>query len=114
MDHLDEAIALWVGAELKAARDVPEPLDPEAFSGRVTLRLPPSLHERASTLAALDGVSLNRWLSAAVAYYAGLAAGAADRVSYPPAVDERPGLTMVAEGPAPPCVTSDDAPSRDA
>lgn len=39
----------------------------ESTRERVTLRFPPSLHERAVLRATLEGMSLNRFLSAAVA-----------------------------------------------
>ena len=39
----------------------PEPVD-EAFSARITLRLPESLKQRVETAAARDGSSVNTWL----------------------------------------------------
>lgn len=50
---------------------VPQPFATREFSGQLSLRLPPELHHRATALAATEGVSLNRWLSAAVAGAAG-------------------------------------------
>ena len=47
--------------------DIPEPFDTRDYSGRLQLRIPPRLHRRAAMLAAQEGVSLNRWLSSAVA-----------------------------------------------
>ena len=47
--------------------DIPEPFETRDYSGRLQLRIPPGLHRRAAMLAAQEGVSLNRWLSAAVA-----------------------------------------------
>ena len=49
MINLDEAIALWVASELEAGNAIPPPLDLDQHSGRLTLRIPPSLHERAAT-----------------------------------------------------------------
>jgi predicted HicB family RNase H-like nuclease len=44
-------------------RTFPEPLEvEEEFSGRVTLRLPKSLHRRLALEAMSEGVSLNSWL----------------------------------------------------
>jgi predicted DNA binding CopG/RHH family protein len=40
---------------------VPEPVD-EAFSARITLRLPESLKQRIESAAARDGASVNTWL----------------------------------------------------
>lgn len=70
-DSLDEAIRLWVAHELEAGHDIPAPFDPEGFSGRVTLRMTPFLHERAQVRAAIERVSLNRLLEIAIGTYLG-------------------------------------------
>ena len=70
-DSLDEAIRLWVGHEINAGHEIPAPFDPEGFSGRVTLRMTPFLHERAQVRAAIERVSLNRLLEIAIAVYLG-------------------------------------------
>ena len=77
-DTPDQAIANVVNAlqgviftALRDGHPVPEPFATRDFSGQLSLRLPPELHQRATTLAATEGVSLNRWLSAAVAGAAG-------------------------------------------
>ena len=72
MDNLDEAIALWVEAEAEDGHDIPPPSRAIEYSGRLTLRLLPSIHERAALLAQQEGVSLNRYLAAAITYYVGL------------------------------------------
>jgi hypothetical protein len=70
-DVLAEA-ALELNAQLDAAHDpelvlvredgnVPEPVD-EAFSARITLRLPESLKQRVESAAAREGDSVNTWL----------------------------------------------------
>ena len=71
MANLDEAMELWATIMLEDGREIPEPWDPDEYSGRVTLRILPSLHERAASLAALEGVSLNRFLATAIAHYTG-------------------------------------------
>ena len=40
---------------------IPEPVD-EAFSARITLRLPESLKQRVESAAAREGASVNTWL----------------------------------------------------
>ena len=75
MSNLDEAIEVWVGATLDEGAEVPPPMLHGEFSGRVTLRLLPSVHERAALLARLEGVSLNRLLSNAVSHYVGYLGG---------------------------------------
>ncbi len=56
---------------LERGQNIPEPGAIGEYSGTLELRIPPSLHKRAAALARRDGVSLNRTLSAAVAYYMG-------------------------------------------
>lgn len=82
--ELQDAITGWCSVELEAGHDIPEPIDPEQFSGRTQLRIPPSLHYRAHLRAELEGVSLNRLLSDAVSRYVG---DAADTSSAPRVVD---------------------------
>ena len=72
MEMLDEAIEMWVGAELEDGHDIPPPSRAVEYSGRITLRLIPSIHERAALLAQHEGVSLNRYLANAISYYVGL------------------------------------------
>ena len=72
MEMLDEAIELWVEAELEDGHDIPPPSRAVEYSGRLTLRLLPSIHERAALLAEHEGVSLNRYLANAISYYVGL------------------------------------------
>lgn len=71
--HLDEAFTGIVRSMLRADDDIPDPLATREYSGRLMLRVPPSLHARAALYAALEGVSLNRLLSDAVAEHVGAA-----------------------------------------
>ena len=66
-----DALAGVIAAMLERGQDVPEPFESREFSGVTQLRMPPSLHARAVALARHDNVSLNRFLSAAVAHYIG-------------------------------------------
>jgi antitoxin HicB len=77
---LDEAIAnlgdsreVWIATRLENGYPVPEPRasgEPE-YSGRVSLRMAPSLHERLARLAERSDVSLNLLLNTILASYAG-------------------------------------------
>jgi predicted RNase H-like HicB family nuclease len=69
--ELQDAMTVWIESELERGHDIPEPIDPEKSSGRLTFRIPPSLHYRAQLRAQLEGVSLNRLLSDAVSRYLG-------------------------------------------
>jgi predicted RNase H-like HicB family nuclease len=80
----DEALAVVRGAinSIKmladeAGENMPEQLSiaENEFSGRVTLRLPKSLHAQVDRLAVNDGVSLNQYLVAAIASHAGQVSG---------------------------------------
>lgn len=66
VEMLRDSFALWVDATSSAGRPIPLPirLGP---NGRMLLRLPRSLHIRAAQAAARDGVSVNAFVTAAVA-----------------------------------------------
>ena len=70
MEELEDAMASWVQAQLEEGYEIPEP-SVGPYSGRLNLRIGPRLHERATQLAQAEGISLNRWLTTAIATYAG-------------------------------------------
>jgi predicted HicB family RNase H-like nuclease len=77
-DSTDEAIAgvrealeVLIEIRLEDGIEIPEPFQTREFSGRTHIRMNPELHRRAVMLAMEQGVSLNRWLSQAVARSAG-------------------------------------------
>lgn len=51
---------------------LPMSLQQENFSGRVTLRMPASLHARTARQAEQENVSLNQYIVTALAHYAGM------------------------------------------
>jgi len=69
--NLEDAAREWLEAVIQAQQVVPEPLAAEDFSGKVVLRLPKSLHGKASRYAQREEVSLNTFLLTAVAQYVG-------------------------------------------
>jgi antitoxin HicB len=70
--HLEDAARNWLEAVIEEGQVVPEPLAAaDEFSGKVVLRLPKSLHCKASRYAVREGVSLNALLVTAVAQYVG-------------------------------------------
>lgn len=69
--ELEEAAGDWLEAALEQGQNIPDPFENVGFSGRLVLRLPKSLHKKAARLAERDGVSLNQFIVAAVAEYAG-------------------------------------------
>jgi len=56
----------WIQSNLKRGLKIPEPSSHE-YSGQVRLRIPPSLHQMLSQRAAVEDVSLNQFMTAALA-----------------------------------------------
>jgi hypothetical protein len=50
----------WLKVALESGWTIPEPAEPSEASGRVTLRLSKSIHERVIDRAEMEGVSLNQ------------------------------------------------------
>jgi predicted RNase H-like HicB family nuclease len=65
--NLEAAAASWVAACLSNGTPIPPALTNYEASGKFALRLPRSLYQRAAKAAAKDGVSLNQFVTAAVA-----------------------------------------------
>jgi antitoxin HicB len=63
---LRDSFAIWIDDAREAGRIVPEPAS-SGPNGRLLLRLPRSLHVRIAQAAARDGVSVNTFVTAAVA-----------------------------------------------
>jgi predicted HicB family RNase H-like nuclease len=63
-----DAIETLRSAYTEEARQFPAPIGDETeFSGRITLRIPRSVHRRAAAIAKQEDVSLNQWLTSVVA-----------------------------------------------
>ena len=64
MDLLRDAMAAWFTVALEHGRAIPDPQTEgeTAYSGRVLLRMPPSLHRQVAALASQDSTSLNATL----------------------------------------------------
>lgn len=58
--HGREAIALWIADAHKHGVAVPEPRP--QLSGKLTLRMPVSLHQQIHEQAEREGVSINQWI----------------------------------------------------
>lgn len=55
---IEKAKALWIKATLESGKDVPLPRD--AFSGKLNIRIPKTLHQKLTYEADREGVSLNQ------------------------------------------------------
>ena len=58
---LQDAMELWIETKLAIGFEVPEPIGDAKTSGKFTLRVPKSLHQRLSIEAKREGVSLNQY-----------------------------------------------------
>jgi len=62
LGHVVRELAAY---RLERGLDIPEPIG--RFSGKILLRMPRKLHQDAERRATVEGVSLNTWLTSAVA-----------------------------------------------
>jgi len=67
LSNLDEVAVDWISATLSQGQDIPEPMESAGYSGRLVLRMPKSLHKRATLYAERDGVSLNQFIVTCIA-----------------------------------------------
>ena len=71
-DNIEAAKAEWLGSMLERKMDIPEPVEEqETFSGRFIVRLPKSLHRTLVKQSRYEGVSLNQYVTSALAFAAG-------------------------------------------
>ena len=61
LQSLNEAMALWIETKLANGFDVPEPVKETKASGKFTLRIPKTLHQRLTIEAKKEGISLNQY-----------------------------------------------------
>jgi antitoxin HicB len=65
--NLESAAESWIDSALALGQEIPEPSSNLAYSGRIVLRLPRSIHRQAAKLAEREQCSLNTFLVSAVA-----------------------------------------------
>ncbi|MBM3158036.1 MAG: type II toxin-antitoxin system HicB family antitoxin [Chloroflexi bacterium] len=65
----------WIESFLTLGNKMPLPLKSRHYSGKVILRMPPSLHESLMFQAEKEGVSLNQYLVASLSHTLGFKAG---------------------------------------
>jgi predicted HicB family RNase H-like nuclease len=61
----------WFESCLKQGILIPLPVEPQKYSGKIIVRMPPSLHESLIRIAELEGVSLNQYIVSSLAKSAG-------------------------------------------
>jgi predicted RNase H-like HicB family nuclease len=66
-----DAMAGWISVALEDGVEIPEPRDPDSYSGRFLLRLARALHAELARQAEREGVSLNQYIATILAGAAG-------------------------------------------
>jgi antitoxin HicB len=67
IEGIHDAMLGWLSVALEDGMSIPEPRNPADCSGRVLLRIPVSLHAELKREAEREGVSLNQFISSALA-----------------------------------------------
>jgi predicted RNase H-like HicB family nuclease len=68
--EIEEVKRDWIKSNLERGLRIPEPI-PRKYSGQISLRIPPSLHKLLSDIATVEEVSLNQFMTTALAREAG-------------------------------------------
>ena len=68
--NLADSRELWIESRLSRGYAVPEPVE-EEYSGKISLRMAPSLHARLAEIAKRQGISLNLLLNTTLSSFAG-------------------------------------------
>ncbi len=58
----EKARTAWIQTAWEAGNDIPQPSEAPTYSGRLLLRIPPTLHRSLAESAEREGVSLNQYL----------------------------------------------------
>lgn len=69
--EIEEIKRDWIKSNLERGLKIPEPI-PHKHSGQIRLRIPPSLHKVLADRAVVEGISLNQYMTAALAKSVGL------------------------------------------
>jgi antitoxin HicB len=90
---LKDAMAAWISSALREGRDIPEPRSATSHSGRLLLRMPKTLHAALTQAAERESVSLNQFitdaLASAIGWRRGTAGGEAGTAPTP--ISQEPG-----------------------
>jgi len=68
--EIEEVKRDWIKSNLERGLKIPEPIS-RKYSGQISLRIPPSLHKLLSDIATVQEVSLNQFMTTALAREAG-------------------------------------------
>jgi antitoxin HicB len=78
LNGIREAMTGWIAAALQEGREIPEPKSATSHSGRLLLRMPRTLHADLTRASEREGVSLNQFITDALASAVGWRGGAAE------------------------------------
>jgi antitoxin HicB len=67
VSRIQAAMAEWVASAQAAGREVPQPHDARAYSGKLLLRMPKSLHADVAHAAERDQISINNYINSLLA-----------------------------------------------
>ena len=83
LENLESVAADWIVSAIEQGQNIPEPMDSAGYSGKLVVRMPKSLHQRAAMYAERDGASLNQFIVTCLAEYLGTRAQPKMVVSQP-------------------------------
>jgi antitoxin HicB len=86
--RLREAMEKWIAAALERNEVIPEPRADSTQSGRLLVRMPKTLHGQLTRAAEKDGVSLNQFITGALASAIGWRGFQPAAVNSPPTVGQ--------------------------
>jgi antitoxin HicB len=66
-DNLEMTAKSWIIASLDQGLEIPSPALNQYYSGKISLRIPRSLHKKAAQFAERDAISLNQFFISAIA-----------------------------------------------
>ena len=97
MEMIQDVMRLWIETALTRGKPIPKPRkEKRDFSGRFVVRVPKSLHRKLVERAQHEGVSLNQWITSALAEAVG--ASAQQSISRPTEnIPHWPGLALIAQ-----------------
>jgi antitoxin HicB len=67
LNGVQSALTAWIEVALEQGREIPEPKSAGSHSGRLLLRMPRTLHAELTRVADREGVSLNQFITDALA-----------------------------------------------
>ena len=82
--NLDDAKETWISTTIKQGSVVSTPSTESVYSGRLTLRLPKTLHRKLAERAEREGVSLNQLILSSLAYELGVSSKGSEQVDLRP------------------------------